>query len=258
MRSRWRVSAAALLTGLALTGLAAVTSSLRTPPLLDGVFIEDPYRWVEPPPDGDGDPPSVTMAQPVVDGSVPLLAVATSEVPPQAQMIAQEDAFAIAADTASVTVSIQPSAPTDPTIAGNVYRFSVTDAEGKAMEIRPGAQVTLVLRAPQQDLIAQIARFDGASWVTIPTEFGGLPDLFAANITELGDFAVVVTGPTPSASAGSSAGSSAGASAGASSSPAPSASGGDVGPPIWLIGALGVVAVGAGLAWGLLGNRERR
>jgi hypothetical protein len=250
MPGRWPLPAAVLVIGLGLTGLVAMTSSLRTPPLLDGVFLEDPYRWVEPPPGGDGDPPSITMAQPVVDGSVPLLAVATSEVPPQAQIIAQADAFAISEDTVSVTVSIQPSAPTDQTIAGNVYRFSVTDEQGGALEIRPGAQVTLVIRAPQQDLIAQIARFDGSSWVTMPTEFGGLPDLFAANITQLGDFAVVVTGPVPSGSVG--------ASASGSSSPAPSENEGDAGLPIWVIVALGVVAVGAGLAWGLLGDRERR
>jgi hypothetical protein len=251
MPARWRLPAVVLVIGFGLTALASVTSSLRTPPVLDGVFIEDPYRWVEPPPGGDGDPPSVTMAQPVVDGSVPLLAVATSEVPPQAQIIAQEDAFAISADTASVTVAIQPSAPTDPSIAGNVYRFSVTDEQGRALEIRPGAQVTLVIRAPQQDLIAEIARFDGSSWVTLPTEFGGLPDLFAANITQLGDFAVVVTGPAPSGSAAASP-------AGESSSPAPSASDGGTGLPIWAIVALGVTAVGAGLAWGLFGDRERR
>jgi hypothetical protein len=250
MAARWRLPAMVLLLGLGLTGLVAVTSSLRTPSLLDGVFIEDPYRWVEPPEGADGDPPSATMAQPVVNGSVPLLAVATSEVPPQAQIIAQEDGFAIAADTASVTVSIQPLAPTDPTIAGNVYRFSVTDERGTALGIRPGAQVTLVIRAPEQNLVAQIARFDGSSWVTLPTEFGGLPDLFAANITELGDFAVVVTGPMPSGSGAPSAG--------ASSSPAPSPNGGATGMPLWLIALLGVAAVGAGLAWGLFGEREGR
>jgi hypothetical protein len=251
MPAPWRLPAVVLLIGLGLTGLVAATSSLRAPPLLDGVFIEDPYRWVAPPSGADGDPPSVTTAQQVVDGSVPLLAVATSEVPPQAQIIAQEDAFAIAADTASVTITIQPSAPTDPTIAGNVYRFSVTDDQGTALEIRPGAQVTLVLRAPQQDLVAQIARFEGSTWVTLPTEFGGLPDLFAANITQLGDYAVVVVaGPTASASAGTSMAES--------SPPAPSGGGGDGGLPILLVVGLGVVAVGAGLAWGLLGDRDRR
>jgi len=231
MPAPWRLPAVVLLIGLGLTGLVAATSSLRAPPLLDGVFIEDPYRWVAPPSGADGDPPSVTTAQQVVDGSVPLLAVATSEVPPQAQ--------------------IQPSAPTDPTIAGNVYRFSVTDDQGTALEIRPGAQVTLVLRAPQQDLVAQIARFEGSTWVTLPTEFGGLPDLFAANITQLGDYAVVVVaGPTASASAGTSMAES--------SPPAPSGGGGDGGLPILLVVGLGVVAVGAGLAWGLLGDRDRR
>jgi hypothetical protein len=86
--------------------------------------------------------------------------------------------------------------------------------------------------------------------MTIPTEFGGLPDLFAANITQLGDFAVVVTGPVPSGSVGPSAG--------GSSPPAPSANGGETGLPVWAIVALGVAAVGAGLAWGLFGDRERR
>ena len=188
----------------------------------------------------------------MVNGTVPLLAVSTSEVPPQGQIIAQEDGFAITAETQSVTVSIVPSAPTDPTIAGNVYRFSVTDAQGALLEIRPAARVTIVIRAPQQNLVAQIAHFDGSAWVTIPTEFGGLPDLFAANITELGDYAVVITGPTPSGTAPASA-------PAPSHNPAPSQDGGADrrgGLPVVVIVLIAIGAVGAGLIWGQLRNRD--
>ena len=252
MPARRRLPAGVLLIGLGLTWLAAMSTSVRTAPLFDGVFIEDPYLFVNPPPGAAGDPPSAEATQPVVDGSVPLLAVATTEVPPQAQIIAEADAFAISAGTESVTVSIVPAGATDPTIAGNVYRFSVTDPGGASLEIRPGARVTIIVRAPQSDLVAQIARFDGTRWVTIPTELGGLADLFAANITQLGDFAVVVTGATPSGSAVASVASSA----------APSGAGGDAtdldGPPWWVVVLLVVAALGGGLAWGLLGDREGR
>ena len=251
MAARWRLPAGVLLIGLGLTWLAALSPSARTAPLFDGVFIEDPYLFVDPPPGAAGDPPSAAAAQPVVDGSVPLVAVATTEVPPQAQIIAEADAFAISAGTESVNVSIVPSAANDPTIVGNVYRFSVTVPGGAPLEIRPGARVTIVVRAPQPDPAAQLARFDGTRWVTIPTEFGGLPDLFAANITQLGDFAVVVTGPRPS---GSTAGSL------AASSQEPSGSGGNAsgqgGLPVWVIVLLVIAAVGGGLTWGLLGDRD--
>lgn len=251
MAARWRLPAGVLLLGLGLSWLTAMSPSVRTAPLFDGVFIEDPYLFVDPPPGAAGDPPSAEDTQAVVDGSVPLLAVATTEVPPQAQIIAEADAFAISAGTESVRVSVVPAAANDPNIAGNVYRFSVTDAHGASLEIRPGARVTIVVRAPEPDLVAQLARFDGTRWVTIPTESGGLPDLFAANITQLGDFAVVVTGPMPSGSAVSSA----------AISPAPSDGGGDStdqgGPPPWVIVLLVLAALAGGLAWGLVGDRER-
>lgn len=245
-----RLTAGVLLLGLGLTSLASLDPGPRIAPLFDGVFIEDPFRWADPAAGAAGDPTSAQATQPVIDGAVPLLAVATTEVPPQAQIIAQADAFAIAAGTESVTISIVPSAGPDPAIAGNVYTFSVTDAAGAPIGIRPEATVTIVVRASEPNLVAQIARFDGTEWVTLPTEYGGLPDLFAASITELGDFAVLVTGPSPSGSVAS-----------ARSSPVASAGGGDgtgaEGLPVWVIVLLVVGAIGGGLAWGLLANRER-
>jgi hypothetical protein len=243
-----RLAAAVLVAGLGLTWLAQAISPAPTAPLFDGVFIEDPYRFVDPPAGADGDPYPAEFTEQVADGAVPLLAVATAELPPQAQIIAQADAFDISSDVSSVTVSIVPSAPSDPDLVGNVYTVSVTDQAGSALTIRPDALVTLVLRAPEPDLPAQVARFDGTRWVPLPTEHGGLATLFAANIDQPGDFAVLVSGPIPSTSPAASA--------------APSGGGGEPNPgsgtPTWVIVLLAIAAVGVGLAWGLFADGERR
>ena len=242
-----RLAAAILVAGLALTWLAQAISPAPTAPLFDGVFIEDPYRYVDPPAGSDGDPFPVEYTEQVTGGAVPLLAVATAEVPPQAQIIAQADAFEISSDASSITVSIVPSAPSDPDLVGNVYTVAITDQAGSALTIRPGALVTLILRAPLPDLPAQIARFDGTRWVPLPTEHGGLPTLFAANIDQPGDFAVLLTGPIVSPSA--------------AASPAASEGGGpnpDASTPTWVIVLLAIAAVGVGLAWGLFADGERR
>jgi hypothetical protein len=243
---RRRLAAAVLVAGLGLTWLAQAISPAATAPLFDGIFIEDPYRFVDPPAGADGDPFSGEFTEEVTDGAVPLLAVATAEVPPQAQIIAQADAFEISSDVSSVTVSIVPSAPSDPDLVGNVYTVSVTDQAGHALTIRPDALVTLILRAPEPDLPAQVARFDGTSWVPLPTEHGGLATLFAANIDQPGDFAVLLPGPSPSAGA---------------ATPAPSDGGepnAGSGTPTWVIVLLAIAAVGVGLAWGLFADGERR
>jgi hypothetical protein len=249
MPGRLRLAAALMVAGLGTAWLAQLISPSPTAPLFDGVFVEDPYLFVEPPPSAGGNPLSVEVTNSVVDGAVPLLAAATAEVPPQAQIIAQADAFEISADSSSITVSITPSAPRDPGLVGNVYTFSVTDQEGSPLAIRPGALVTIVLRAPEQNLVAQVARFDGDEWVTLPTQHGGLPDLFAANIEQLGDYGVLLSA-------------AASPSAGASGSPAPSAGvstpSPDSGMPTWVIVLLAVAAVGAGLAWGLFSDGDQR
>lgn len=254
MRARPPLRRVVLLIGLGLMGLGHLMAGSPTPPLFDGVVVEDPYRFVAPPPGGVGDPLAASAVALVVNGSAPLVAVATQETPPQAQMIAQADAFSFAGTTTSLAVSIEPIAPTDPRIAGNEYRFLVTDQAGVALGIVPGALVTIVLRAPQPDPGALLARLDGDQWVTLPTEHGGLPDLYAANVAQLGDFAVLASGAIPSASA---AAPSATVSA---RSPSPSAAPGKgpgvAGIPTWLIALIAIAAVGAGLTWGLLTRGE--
>ena len=49
MAPRRRLTAGVLLLGLGLTSLASLDPGPRIAPLFDGVFIEDPFRWADPP-----------------------------------------------------------------------------------------------------------------------------------------------------------------------------------------------------------------
>lgn len=241
MRER-RSVVAALVVGLGLMGLSQLLAGTATVPLFDGVVVEEPYRFVQPPPSGATDPFSASAVEMVVNGAMPLVAIATEETPPQAQMIAQADAFAIAPGTTSVAVSIEPNTPTDPRIVGNVYRFTVIDQAGAPLDIAPGAVVTIVLRAPQPDPAAMVAHLDAGQWVTLQTQHGGLPDLYAANITQLGDFAML----TPGAASGAPS---------AAPSAAPDGSRSN-GIPTWVIALFAIAAVAVGLTMGLLRGSE--
>jgi hypothetical protein len=249
MTASRRQAAAVVAAGIVLSWLAHGMAPSPTAPLFDGVVVEDPYRYVDPPAGADGDPQPIQETEPVSGGAVPLLAVATVEVAPQAQMIAQADAFEISPSVSSVVVSITPSAPSDAQVAGNVYTFTVTDQDGSALTLLPSALVTIVLRAPEANLDAQVARFDGTRWVTLPTDQGGLPDLFSANVDQLGDFAVVLTGASASGSALATA------------SPAPSQTpagpGSGISAPPWVLVLLVVPAVGIGIAWGFFAGGDR-
>jgi len=254
MRQRRRLGGALLLVGLGWMGLSQLAAGPVAAPLFDGVVVEEPYRYVQPPSGAAGDPFSASDVASVVEDAVPLLAVATEEVPPQAQIISQADAFAVAGGTSSVAVSIQPLAPSDPRIAGNIYRFTVTDQAGAAVSIVPGALVTVVLRVPLPDPGATVARLDGDRWVALPTEHGGLPDLYSANIGQVGDFAVLGSGAAASASAPVPSATI------PTASPAPSrvSGGGTAGAdiPTWVIALAAIAAVGAGLLWGLVFRDE--
>ncbi|MEO8251634.1 MAG: hypothetical protein ABI578_04065 [Chloroflexota bacterium] len=258
MRDRRRLAVALLALGLLSVGLAQRTDPPLTAPLFDGVFIEEPYRFVQPPPGAAGGPLPVQVTEPVVKGAVDLMAVATGEVPPQAQIVAQADAFAVLAATTSIVVTIKPSAlagppaSADQRIVGNVYSVQVTDQAGALLQLRPGTVVTIILRAPSPNVVGQVARFDGTNWVMLPTEHGGLPDLFSANIEQLGEFAVVQTGEVASAGPHPSGST-------AARSPAPSGgSGGGSGATNVIVILFAIAAVGAGLAWGILGDAQRR
>ena len=127
---------------------------------------------------------------------VPAFAVYTAETPPQAEMLARGGEFSVSAGATSLTVTIEPIEPPAGTpmaqIAGNVYRFQVTDQSSAIVPVAAGQSLTVALRAPPGiSPDATIARLVNGTWQTVPTEPSGLPDLFISNPDALGDFAVL-------------------------------------------------------------------
>ena len=132
-------------------------------PLYDGVVVQEPYRYLHPVPGQPGEPASFSATVDVAGGTSPVVVAATTESPPQAQLITQRGAFELSAGAASVKASITPidAAVAPPgKLVGNVYRFSVTDEAGNALVPKPceGCR-SLVLRAPEDAGTARIMRF---------------------------------------------------------------------------------------------------
>jgi hypothetical protein len=168
----------------------------RVSPLFDGVVVADPYRYLAPPPGGDGSPTSVAETFDLDNGVSPAFAVYTDEEPPQAEVMAHGGELSIPAGSSSIKVTIDPIAPpaTEPTteIAGNVYRFAVTDQAGTALALSAGQTMTIALRGPAGiPGDASIARLENGTWRPQQTSPSGLPDFLLTNTTALGDFAVL-------------------------------------------------------------------
>jgi len=249
-RAGWLTVAA----GVLLLVAAARLSPVWHAPLFDGVVIEDPYRYLEPPPGKPGNPTSVSDTLTLDQGVSPQLYSGTLETPPQAQMISDRDAFQLPSGTTSIKASIAPIRPpapvTDGRISGNVYRFAVVNQAGTNLSLLPGTTITIVLRAPNNVANGTLIHFNGNSWEKVPTDNGGLVDLYATNANELGDYAVLVTGaetPEPSRLTAPSI------SIGPSPSPAPSPTGGQT---PWLVIGLVAAAILVGVLWRTLGDRE--
>jgi hypothetical protein len=189
-----------LLAGLGVIAVAQLVAPLGAPPLYDGVVVQDPYRYLAPGPTQFGSPASFTASPAITGSTSPQFVGATTESPPQAQLIAQPGAFVLPAGSTSLTVSIEPvAAPSPPSsgpIAGNVYRFMVVDQAGVAVAISPSARPTLLLRAPDGVADAVIYRFSDGAWHALPTEPSGQPGIAIANVSALGDFALIAL-PTP-------------------------------------------------------------
>jgi hypothetical protein len=191
----------------AALALAAQVAAPVPVPLYDGVPVQEPYRFLHPTGNQAGSPTSAAAVPAVVGGISPAFAAATAENPPQAQLIAQKNAFALAPGTTSLQVSITPiEAPSTPAggpIAGNVYRFSVTDQAGTALEIKAcGGCLSLSLRAPDGTGEATIERFADGAWEDVLTVPLAIVSMFQANPTALGDLAVVEGPPGPADQSG--------------------------------------------------------
>jgi hypothetical protein len=230
------------------------------PPLYDGVVPLEAYRWLDPPPPGQhGGAKGATAVIPVQGGKSPLVAVATPELQPQAQILAPPEGLALPPGAKTINVSIEPipaeGIPADGHLDGNVYRFTVTDQDRAPITAPASARVSVVLRAADATASeATIERFVDGTWQPSKTSSEGFGATFLTIATDFGDFAVVAPGPaasvsssptlteppteSPSAVAITTPG--AGPTPPASSTPAAD----DSGLPAWLLPALGVFAVG--------------
>jgi hypothetical protein len=242
-----RLALVALAGGLAVVVASQHLAPIAGPPLYDGVVVEDPYKWLSPPTGYSGGAQSASASGAVQGGQNPNLAVGTTEQPPQAQVFAGQGYLVMPPGTTTINVSIQPvepeGQPVDGVIAGNVYRFSLTSQDGRAITGDPTGGVTIVMRGPASLPTAKIERFSGGSWTPLRTDPAGSPHMFTAVVTDFGDFALVAppgwTPAPPGPAAPVQVGpvppqATAAAGQGGSASSVPS------GPPVLLI--LGIVA----------------
>jgi hypothetical protein len=253
-RRRIRHAVAALVIGLGLAFAAAEMAPLPGPPLYDGVVPVEAYRWLTPPPGEHGGAGGATATLPVSDGTSPLVALATPELTPQAQLFAAPRALTLPPGTTSITVSITPveavSLPTDGHIDGNVYRITIVNQAGVPATAPATASVSIILRAPNATTTeATIRLLKDGTWQPLKTNAAGLGATFLAVVTEFGDFAL--TQPGPAGTPGGSGGPPATAAPSGEPTPAPSGAGtpgGDEGvPPVTIVAAVAIALVLAGL-----------
>lgn len=180
-------------------GVLALAVQVAAPvgvPLYDGVVVQEPYRYLHPTGDQAGSPTSFSATLQVAGAESPTVVAATSESPAQAQLIGQEGAFVLTPSATSLLVSVSPiEAPPPPegwSIAGNAYRFSVTDQAGTALAITPcDGCISLVMRAPDGVGVASIQRYADGRWEQVETLHAGMVALYQTNPTTLGDYAVI-------------------------------------------------------------------
>jgi hypothetical protein len=168
--------------------------------LYDGVFVQEPYRYLHPTGDQEGSPSSFSESFTVSGEQSPQIIAATSESPPQAQLVALEGALALPAGTTSVDVSITPvdpqAAPTDGQISGNVYRVAVADQSGMPVTLTPcEGCISFLLRAADTTASARLQRFANGAWADADGVHAG--GLYTTNLTTFGDYALVTEAAAP-------------------------------------------------------------
>jgi len=233
-----RIGLVALGLGVLLIGLAQHVAPLAEPPLYDGVYVPQPYVWLVPPAGAKGGAKGAKGSVGVDGSANRLIAIATPEQDPQAQVLATSGALVLPAGTTTVKFSIEPvlpaELPADGHIDGNVYRISVTNDAGVALTAPASALVTVVMVSPHTDPDRTIELDDGSGWQKLATQNQG-PGVWLAVVTKFGEFAVVAPGaataPYPTATPVPGSGASAAASGppaaastgpGASTEPVPS------------------------------------
>jgi putative membrane protein len=187
--------------GLAVAALAQLAAPLAGPPLYDGVVADDQYRYLSPSPGEQGGPGSASATLAVTGGASSAIALATDEQPPQAQLVAPQDAVELPPGTSAVNASVRPmpiptALPPDGQLVGNVYEVALTDQAGAPVPLRDGARATIVLRQPIGTPAARIERDVGGTWTPLPT-YGEAQSLRLAVIPAPGVYALVVPLPSP-------------------------------------------------------------
>ena len=270
-----RLGPISLVTGLLMIGIVQSLAPIGTPPLYDGVIPIDPYRWLAPPAGQSGGAKGATGTVEVRGSQSPLVAIATPEQPPQAQVFAITGTLVMPHGATSLKLSIEPIPvagepnPTEGHIAGNVYRIRITDQADHPVTALASGKVTVVLRGPGGLADATVNRVSGGAWRPLKTSSAGFASTFLAVVIEFGDFALIAPGPGPSASSGApppaslepsseatggpssappaaSAPAGSGAPTGEPSATAPGSAGS--GPPLILLAGLGVAVLALGMA----------
>ena len=192
--------------------IASGALALGPPPMMAHVgdhegAVSEPYRWLDPPPGQTGDAQGAGATVPVIAGTSPLVAFATPEEPPQAQVFAPPGALILPTGTTSLVMSITPIQPrasqSNGRIAGNVYRISITTPDGAPVSAPADAFVSVVMRGPADLSEATISRFADGTWQPLKTSDAGYASGFLAIVTEFGDFALVAEGVSPTLEPGS-------------------------------------------------------
>jgi hypothetical protein len=206
-RRRAGLLASLLVGGLGLVALGASLGVQRSLPLYDGVVVVEPYRYLQPTSGQRGDPTSASLDLALAGAPPPPIEAATTESPPQAQLIAGPDSLVPPTGSQSLKVSIRavppPGTPSSGTIEGNVYAFELTTDVSGAVRVAAGQLVSIVLRAPSGSPTATIERYANGVWEALATEAAGLPDMYIANVTAFGDMALVSGRHAPTSSQGS-------------------------------------------------------
>ena len=194
MRER-RVGIATLAIGIVAIVAAQRGAPVLTPPIYDGVAVQEPYRWLTPLQGQPGGPTSAANVVEAVNGANPLVALGTGELPPQAQVFATPGSLDLPAGTTTIKISIPPVAPsTLPTagrIDGNVYRITLTNQAGVEITAPAAQQVTVVMRSPGDEPLLTIEQLTHGGWKPLETQAAGFAPVFTAVVTRFGDFALV-------------------------------------------------------------------
>jgi hypothetical protein len=199
---------------LAVLGLTWAVAPQAALPLYDGIgFPDEPYRFVQRPAGAQETeaPTDARGTAPVHAGSVGSLVAASAEVAPQISLYIPKGRLAVPAGTTEVTLTGTPAPPL-PTGRGQYLWSNVYDVRATpGVRFNTGSQqATITLRtATAQRPQPHIAYFASGQWHLLPT-FAQGRDIYIAELTTFGQFAVIGGDPLTVAKISTGAGKSGG------------------------------------------------